>query len=115
MQSPAGSSSPVNHRAAAQVPDESGSQLQNKNPPEKKDKKAKNNVKRKLPQSRQQGIVIPEPGNDKSSYVKVAKKLKEGIDMDKLGVKFTQLEHTKNGAISMTVGRGAEGVWHPKN
>lgn len=35
-------------------------------------------------------------------------KLKKDIDLDTLGVKITEMRHTKSGAVSMADGKGAE-------
>lgn len=49
-------------------------------------------------------------GTSKTSYTEVAKKLKDGVDLDSLGVKVTELKYVTCGAITTTVGRGAEGA-----
>lgn len=65
--------------------------------------------KRRFTQSRQQVIVTSEPNSDKISYAEMTRTLKDGIGMDALGVKLTELRLTKSGAISMALGKGAEG------
>lgn len=62
--------------------------------------------KRRLPLTRQQGIVTSKASSDKISYAEVTSKLKDGMQ-EAFGVKYTVMRHTKGGAISMTVGKSS--------
>lgn len=57
-----------------------------------------------------QEIAISKVNKDNVSYAEITRKLKDGIDLDTLDVKVTELRRINRGAISMTVGKGVEGV-----
>lgn len=80
-----------------------------------KDKSNKNDgkkgKKKAVPQRRPQVIVISGsgPGNG-ANYAKITKKLKDGMDLDALGVKVIEMRRTQHGAITMTVGKEEQGT-----
>lgn len=67
-------------------------------------------MKRRVPTACNQGVVITGTDSEKVSYVEMAKKLRDGIDLDTLGVKVTGMRKTKSGAMAFTVGIGEDGA-----
>lgn len=103
---PARASSPVNRKGIEAGPTELDPQPATRNRARSYRKKAKMKKKSLLP-TRQQGVVISGAGSV-SSYAEVTRKLKDGVDLDSLGVKVTEMKYMRSGAITMTVGKGAE-------
>lgn len=65
-------------------------------------------MKRKFPPARDQGLVISGIDPQKVSFADMAKKLKNEVNLDTLGVKITAMWKTKSGAMALFVGRGED-------
>jgi hypothetical protein len=49
------------------------------------------------------------------SYANIAKKLKYNVDLEAIGVRVGEIRRTKFGAISLSIGIGAEGALAAEN
>jgi hypothetical protein len=58
--------------------------------------------------SRQQGIIVTDIDESNCSYAAIAKKLKDNVDLEAIGVRIGEIIRTKTRAISLSVGKVAE-------
>lgn len=72
---------------------------------QKKTKNRKKKKQRVLP-AQSQDLVISATDPKKTSYAKVTRKLKSGVDLDSLGAKVTEIRWMKSGAMTLAVSRG---------
>lgn len=75
---------------------------------DKKKAKMKSKKKKRAPRltwNGTQGVVIQSDG---TSYAEVAKRIKEDVDLESIGVKITSVQQASSGGIILNVGKGAE-------